>query len=464
MVDWHRFQLFRLTATPRPPRSGPDPTRSQLFAALTASYASLADGDGEPAALTTAWLRPPGDARISFIAGGAPWFPPAGDGSGGPPDRGDEIAVSYPPGATGRPLSATEMLAMTESMEHWITCGGAPSILRMTDVSGRESGLRGSFDDYVAHLHGPFGWVVLAEPVAAADIEEELAQLAARIPALRKRETSEQHRLASEQAESRYRELTRARVTGKWNVRIVVGGQTAATARSVAALLCSASGLDDVPYVLNPGRDTMSFAEAVGKPAEFGDGARAPFTASSELVLALARPPSRELPGIRVVDLPRFDVTPESMAGDGVPLGVVLDEARRSAGEFRVPRSTLNRHAFVCGATGSGKSQTMRTLLEGLGRDAEPRVPWLVIEPAKAEYARMAGRLAGAGVVTVIRPGDPDVAPASLNPLEPEPGFPLQSHADLVRALFLAAFEANEPFPQVLSRALTRVYTDRSSD
>jgi Helicase HerA, central domain len=150
-------------------------------------------------------------------------------------------------------------------------------------------------------------------------------------------------------------------------------------------------------------------------------------------------------------------VTPE-FAMDGIPLGTVLDEARRPAGGFGVPRQTLNRHAFVCGATGAGKSQTMRALLEGLSRESAP-VPWLVIEPAKAEYAGMAGRLAGVADVTVIRPGDPDVPPASLNPLEPEPGFPLQSHADLVRALFLAAFEANEPFPQVLSRALTQVYT-----
>jgi hypothetical protein len=86
--------------------------------------------------------------------------------------------------------------------------------------------------------------------------------------------------------------------------------------------------------------------------------------------------------------------------------------------------------------------------------------PWLVIEPAKAEYARMAGRLAGIAPVVRIRPGDLLAAPAMLNPPEPSPGFPLQSHIDLVRALFLAAFQAEEPFPQVLSQALIRVYRD----
>jgi hypothetical protein len=112
-------------------------------------------------------------------------------------------------------------------------------------------------------------------------------------------------------------------------------------------------------------------------------------------------------------------------------------------------------------------------------------VPWLVVEPAKAEYRLMAARLArfagaggrggaggarAAGVdrppgseVVVVRPGQVDGIPAGINPLEPARDadgrpFPLQTHADLVRALFLAAFESDEPFPQVLSAALTRSY------
>jgi len=93
---------------------------------------------------------------------------------------------------------------------------------------------------------------------------------------------------------------------------------------------------------------------------------------------------------------PDFDVTPEPavISGDGwpdriadsdpaVPIGTVLDWNRVPAGELAVPRASLNRHAFVCGATGAGKSQTVRGLLEaatGAG------IPWLVVEPAKAEY------------------------------------------------------------------------------
>ena len=203
-----------------------------------------------------------------------------------------------------------------------------------------------------------------------------------------------------------------------------------------------------------------------------------PFYASSRLLTVLARPPARELPGIRFVLRPDFDVTPETSVGSdagraggivgsdpAVPVGTVLDWNRVPAGELAVSAASLNRHAFVCGATGAGKSQTVRGLLEaatGAG------IPWLVVEPAKAEYRLMAARLPGTEVIR-IRPGELSHPPAGINPLEPAPGadgtrFPLQAHADLVRALFLAAFEASEPFPQVLAAALTRCYENAGWD
>ena len=39
--------------------------------------------------------------------------------------------------------------------------------------------------------------------------------------------------------------------------------------------------------------------------------------------------------------------------------------------------------------------------------------------------------------MTVINPADPAAIPVSVNPLAPEPGYPVQAHIDMVRALFL---------------------------
>ena len=172
------------------------------------------------------------------------------------------------------------------------------------------------------------------------------------------------------------------------------------------------------------------------------------------------------MPGVRLALRPQFDVSPELAAqGPGVEIGHVLDRNLVPAGPFTVSAESLNRHVFVCGATGGGKSQTVRSLLEaatGLG------VPWLVVEPAKAEYRLMPSRVPGSEVIR-IRPGEPDAVAAGLNPLEPATAadggrFPLQAHADLVKALFIASFQAEDPFPHVLSAALTRVYEEAGWD
>ena len=60
----------------------------------------------------------------------------------------------------------------------------------------------------------------------------------------------------------------------------------------------------------------------------------------------------------------------------------------------------------------------------------------------------------------MVNPADPAAIPFSVNPLAPEPGYPVQAHIDMVRALFLAAFDADEPFPQIMAQALQRVYEE----
>lgn len=473
----HRFH--RLLTVPRRPEDphADDRTAAQLTAAVTAAHAVLGHhAEGGPTGIAAAWIRPGPHRPMHFLVGGAPYFPPAGD----EPRAAVERPLSYPPGATARDVPPSEAATLLEGMPYWLPCLGSHDALRMgDDERALPTERRGSFDDAVAHLPDAFAWLVLAEPVPYGRLEQERAALSVQLPRLRQRENSAADRVAAERAEARYRELTRALATGVWNVRVLVGGRRPESALASAALLCGSGDLDDLPYVLVPARRPMSLAEAltVDAPADTGLAAEsAPpgaslFIAPAELVAALARPPARELPGIRTVAPNRFDVTADDTGegSDGFLIGDILDESLSAADRLHVSRSTLNRHAFVCGATGSGKSQTVRSLLTALSTHERP-IPWLAIEPAKAEYARMAGRLAAAGRpeaarrVTVIRPGDVDVPPASLNPLEPEPGFPLQSHVDLVRALFLAAFEGHEPFPQVLARALSQCYTDAGWD
>jgi hypothetical protein len=306
--------------------------------------------------------------------------------------------------------------------------------------------------------------MVVARPVDADRLEAEIVRLRTQLGLLRGQATSEAHQVDLERGRRRFRELVSARAGGLWDVHVLAGGASPTDARLTASLLSHAVSSPPSPLVLVPASRPGPLGEAWQRTATGPDGTTSPFTAGAETLARLAPPPSREVPGVRSVVPPRFDLTPET-PGD-VVLGRVLDETLRDVGPFGVTRAAVNRHVFVCGATGSGKSQTTKQLLESLAR-AQPGVPWLVVEPVKAEYAGMSGRLADRGdeePLLVIRPGALGSAPASINPLEPEPGYPLQSHVDLVRALFVAAFQATEPFPQVLVRALTDCYAEAGWD
>lgn len=365
---------------------------------------------------------------------------------------------------------------------------------------------------------GPFGWLLLAEPVDAATLEELTSQVAlAQLEA--QRFDSPRAKLAERRAAARHAELRQAASTGLWRVHLLAGAATPEEAAQVAGLLRASSDLKGLPYALLPAQPVavptghegergtrrsmldepeLAWAVAEGRqqraatansymtaPMPASSDNRwpapqpaAPFYGSTALVAALARVPAREVPGLRMVLRPQFDLTPETAlisgtaepgadrAGNGVVrLGEVLDWNEVPCGDLVLPQASLNRHTFVCGATGAGKSQTIRGLLEQATRAG---IPWLVIEPAKAEYQLMAARLPDVQVIS-IRLGDLTQPPAGINPLEPADGpgssrFPLQTHADLLRALFLAAFQADEPFPQVLSAALTRCYEQAGWD
>jgi hypothetical protein len=455
---WEITQIPRRDVSRRDADSGGGPAdrgAGQRLQALAAAYRR-----GAPVAF--GWVRDQAGGPVRVIA--------AGHGLAAAADDSGEAALTLPAGARARPLHAGEAARAFAALACWTPLPVVADAL-LSEHDDRQPGTASALgmappsleDGLLSAWTGPFAWLVLADPVGAARLgamtsEVVLAQLGAQ------RHDSPRAQLAARRTSARHTELRRAAATGLWDIRLLAAGATPDAAAQVAGLLCASADLDGLPYAL-------ALAPGDGDPApEF------PVAGSTRLLAALARPPAREVPGILFTLRPDFDVTPErtglspgtgetAAADGGIPLGEVLDQNRIPAGTLTIPLASLNRHVFVCGATGAGKSQSIRHLLESA---ANAGIGWLVIEPAKAEYRLMAARLPGAEVVT-IRPGDLDAVPAGINPLEPAAGpdgsrFPLQAHADLVRALFMAAFEADEPFPQVLAAALTRCYEQAGWD
>jgi uncharacterized protein len=478
---WRRLcglEAYQITEIPRRDegadgtRAEQDPGRAQRMAALVAAYHA-----GEPVAF--GWLREQAGDVVRVLAAG-----PALVGSTG---RG-EVVLALPGGARGRVLGPGAAAGTMAGLACWRAIGGiSDGLLEPAEgvSAGEQFRAAPSLEEcLLPGWGGPFGWIVMAEPVPSAELVG-LADDSARRERLASRMADRfpEEEVQARRHRDRHTELRRGLSTGMWRVHLLAGGTEPAAAARIAGLVCASADLRGLPYSLTPAgsgvsgfRTLLEAAPCVAPPEPADDLAdlyedvepRTPFHASTALLAALTRTPDREIPGVRLTLRPDFDVTQEAVGtAAGVPIGQILDRQRLAAGPLRVPLDSLNRHVFVCGATGGGKSQTVRGLLEAATRAG---VPWLVVEPAKAEYRLMAARLAGSGAEVVrIRPGEADAVAAGLNPLEPATDdhgrqFPLQTHADLVRALFLAAFQSEEPFPQVLSAALTRVYEEAGWD
>ena len=492
-----------------------DPGRSQRVAALVAAYHAGIAGTGD-GSIAFGWVRAAAGGPVQVIAAGhalagsaLPGVDAGGTDAGGADAGGGEaqVLLALPGGARAAVLPPGGLAGLLGLVGCWRAVAGiSDGLLVSSGGPGEASGPAGqrpasaagagglSLDEgLLGSWTGPFGWLVIATPVAPAELtalaeEVGLRQRLAEGAGDRFPERAAQARRLKE----RHAELQRGVSTGLWRITIVAGGRDPASAARVAGLFCASADLSGLPYALCPAPDAAPSVVAGNGPGAVsrytpgtasrtatrpaiepgGDAVPAsPFYGSGELLAAIARPPETEVPGVRLALRPDFDVTPELPAGGsppgvpGIELGEVLDRNLRPAGPLMLPRGSLNRHVFVCGATGGGKSQTVRSLLEAATADG---IPWLVVEPAKAEYRLMAARLPDVEVIR-IRPGEPDAIAAGLNPLEPavdESGarFPLQTHADLVRALFIASFRSEEPFPQVLSAALGRVYADSGWD
>jgi hypothetical protein len=442
---------------PRPPHPATEPGaavdrgRRQRLAGVVSTYHTIA-GASQPerTALLLGWSRAAAGSPIHVFAAG---------GIAGPAGPDGRVPLSLPPGAVGIAYPAGALLDRLRSVACWTRLSGIPDGLLLDDPATRPEEARPSLDDCLLHVwHGGFGWFLLAEAVPPGDIADAARAAAADERAARAKASSPEQAVRAARLQRRHQELRQGESTGMWRVHLLVGADSAAAAAGVAGLLGASADLHQLPYALAP----TGIAGDLDAVLATEDKDSSPFLGSSLLVASLAVGPVEEVPGVRLTLRSEFDVTPETTEppSGGLSLGAVLDHNGTPVEALSVPLASLNRHTFVCGATGAGKSQTVRHLLE---QAAAAALPWLVVEPAKAEYRQMADRL-GAGSVVAIRPGATEAPPAGFNPLQPAAGFPLQTHLDLVRSLFLAAFEADEPFPQVLGGALTRCYEELGWD
>ncbi len=165
--------------------------------------------------------------------------------------------------------------------------------------------------------------------------------------------------------------------------------------------------------------------------------------------------PQKEVIGLRLREEVEFGLNVEPVPKkERIKLGHLVQSGEEKKIPVYLNKKDLDKHTFITGVTGSGKTTTCQNILLDCG------LPFLVIEPAKTEYRSMLRNEKSSDIV-FFTPGRQDVAPFFLNPFELFPGEAITSRADMLKATFEASFEMEAAIPQIMEAAIYQAYESK---
>ena len=182
--------------------------------------------------------------------------------------------------------------------------------------------------------------------------------------------------------------------------------------------------------------------------------------------------PMHTVPGISVVDSsPEFCL--DEQKGIGIPFGNLLYGGSETMLKYKIQASVLSRHTLISGINGSGKTNTVEAILNGVGK-----LPFLVIEPAKTEYVDWAleyNRNNPSNPIDIYIPGCSkyrgkfEPKKLKLNPfeivwLEKDQDPNVLSHIDRLKSTFASAFPMYDILPILMEDLIYYIYQNKSTD
>ncbi|MCS7054530.1 MAG: DUF87 domain-containing protein [Ignavibacterium sp.] len=169
----------------------------------------------------------------------------------------------------------------------------------------------------------------------------------------------------------------------------------------------------------------------------------------------IGAPPKESLPGYEIKKMPPLALTDIKNEGD-ITLGAIADYGNTLECNITLSLADLNKHLFVCGLTGSGKTTTVKHILKSLTE--KHSIPFLVLESAKRDYRQLLGDEIFKGKLNVFTIGDATVSPIRFNPFYIQAGVHPSVHIDYLKAIFNASFSLYGPMPHIIEKCLHNIY------
>ena len=183
----------------------------------------------------------------------------------------------------------------------------------------------------------------------------------------------------------------------------------------------------------------------------------ASYITSEELSL-ISSPPTESLSGFEIKKMPTLAVNDTSYIDDGIKLGLITDYGNPIENSFlRLSTKDLNKHLFIAGLTGSGKSTTVKHILKSLWEIKDKGVPFLVLESAKRDYRQLLNDPIFKNNLNIFTVGS-TISPIRFNPFYIQQGVDPLVHIDYLKAIFNASFSLYGPMPAIVEKCIHRIY------
>ncbi|CEP34091.1 MULTISPECIES: ATP-binding protein [unclassified Halomonas] len=244
--------------------------------------------------------------------------------------------------------------------------------------------------------------------------------------------------------------------SGLWQTAISYSADSDVSRNIIKACLCGELSKPDPDKLPLLSFEPTSSQEEILRIPEFlgrdNENPLCSYMNSSELGL-LCTMPTESVPDFELRIEKTYPLSRSYIGSDSVTVGYVADGKKAIQNmPFALSPSDLNKHTFVCGITGSGKTTTVKKIL------VEAKKPFLVIESAKKEYRNLAID------TTVYTLGKPELNCPQINPFYIMPGVSPQTHIDYLKDLFNASFSFYGPMPYILEKCLHTIYKNKGWD
>ena len=168
----------------------------------------------------------------------------------------------------------------------------------------------------------------------------------------------------------------------------------------------------------------------------------------------IASLPQKPVVGLRLKEEVEFELNVPKTSG--INLGKLVRSGQLLDIDVNLKLEELNKHIFVTGVTGSGKTTTCHKIL------SESKLPFLVIEPAKTEYRILAQH--ENNEILFFTLGNENLAPFRINPFEFREGENISSRVDMIKAALESSFDMEAAIPQIIETSIYKAYENYGWD